>query len=92
MSAGEATPTQDLPTPPRFKPKVDSYTRNLKVSFIAHAVLIAVAHFNSESITHALIDLNNARNRNVDRADDVEIRVLLDLSTRRSPWTWKRFA
>jgi mitochondrial cardiolipin hydrolase len=40
---------------------------------------IAVAHFNSESITQALIDFHNARNNNADPDDDVEILVMLDL-------------
>ncbi|MBI3272172.1 MAG: DUF1669 domain-containing protein [Planctomycetes bacterium] len=43
------------------------------------SVLIAVAHFDSDAIAKALLDLHQARNKNADTADDVEIRVLLDL-------------
>lgn len=40
---------------------------------------IAVAHFNSDRITKALIDLHKARNTNADSSDDIEIKVMLDL-------------
>lgn len=40
---------------------------------------IAVAHFNSDRITKALIDLHKARNTNDDSDDDIEIKVMLDL-------------
>jgi mitochondrial cardiolipin hydrolase len=40
---------------------------------------IAVAHFNSERITNALINIHNAKNKNADPEDDLEILVMLDL-------------
>lgn len=40
---------------------------------------VAVAHFNSDRIAKALIALHKERNGNADPADDLEIRVLVDL-------------
>ena len=40
---------------------------------------IAIAHYNSERLTEALIAVHRARNQNADPGDDVEIRVMLDM-------------
>jgi len=43
------------------------------------SIKIAVAHFNSASITKALIDIHERRNKNASSEDDLSIEVLLDL-------------
>lgn len=42
-------------------------------------VKIAVAHFNSQDITDAIIQLHKERNENADKSDDLEFEILFDM-------------